>query len=295
MNQKRYENYRINNIIQTILLFSSMAVLLGVTGWIIGGFAGVKMAMIITVLSFGFSRVMPPHITMKMHRAQPLSPQTAPKLYHINQILAQNAGLKKMPTLYIIPSRKLNAFATGSKANSAIGLTHGLIQTLDANELAGIIGHEISHINNNDIQVMRLAGIFNQMTYYLSVIGQLILLLSLPLIWVGSIEISLLPIAILILAPSMNIMLQLALSRNREYEADLGSARLTGNPELLISALRKLDYYQKQMALWQRIPFPRSGQANMLSTHPPTGKRIKRLESISSKRQYPGSRILLGY
>lgn len=286
MDLQNIKYHKLLNKIQMIVLFAAMAGLLGITGWVIGGLAGAKFALILACISWLFNATLPARLVMKFFRARPLNPRMAQGLYQLSHVLAQRAGLKKTPVLYLIPGTSMTAFATGSKDDPAICLGQRLLQTLNTNEIAGILGHEITHIKNNDIRVMGYAGIFNRITYYTALIGQFGLIFYLPFALMKGIDISLLPVMLIAFAPALSLLLNLALSRSREYEADLGSALLTGSPDYLTSALRKLEAYQKNMQRWFGIPMTMDSQTSMLSTHPPTRERIRRLQSFKSGQSF---------
>lgn len=267
-----------------------MAGLLGMLGWMIAGATGIKAAMVFGIISFLLRPQLPSRLIMKTCRAKRLSPNALPNLYRITQILSKRAGLDRMPDLYYLPSRALNAFAVGTRDDAAIGITDGLFKILSANEMAGIIGHEITHIQNNDMQVMGLANFFNRLTGYGSLLGQILFVLFLPVMLISDMNVPVLPLLLLIFAPALSLILHLALSRTREFEADLGSSVLTGNPYLLASALNKLEQYQKRR--WKNFFIPASinHQAGFLRTHPLTKERIRRLLSLSPDDYHvPGS------
>ncbi|HCY84512.1 MAG TPA: peptidase M48 [Desulfobacteraceae bacterium] len=267
---------------QTLTLLTSMAGLLGFLGWLLAGPAGIKVAMIITMLAFVFTPKLPSRMVMGSLRARPLHPAAAPELYRIVETLSRRAGLEKMPTLYLTPSRKLNAFAVGSSEDSAVGITHGLVSALNTREMAGILSHEITHIKNRDMQVMALSAVFGRITNFLSVTGQILLLVSLPFALMGQVTYSLFPLMVLIFAPMMSMLLYLALSRTREFEADKGAADLLNDPHALASALSKVEQYNTRT--WQRMFFPvavKPDQTPLLQSHPPTKERIKRLLAMA--------------
>ena len=177
-----------------------------------------------------------------------------------------------MPDVYIIPSTTLNAFATGRPDKAVIGITEGLLRRLDPAELAGVLAHEISHVRNNDLAVMGLADVMTRFTQMLSYLALFLAFFHLPRILAGEGDLSLMALLILYLAPSIGSLLQLGLSRTREYDADLEGAFLTGNPRGLVSALRKLERYQGRF--WEDLVFPVPGrripQPSLLRSHPTT-------------------------
>jgi heat shock protein HtpX len=256
--------------------------LLGTLGWLIAGLPGVKIAMIAVVLVFLFTPRVPAQILMNHLRAKRLSPVQAPRLYSMLEYLSQKAGLSKPPVLYYLPSPRLNAFAVGSGDDGAIAITRGLASVLTPREMAGILAHEITHIKNYDVQVMALSSIFGRLTGYLSMSGQILLLISLPLFLTGYIEISLLPLGLMVFAPALSMLLYLGLSRTREFEADLGSARLLGDPGALASALAKVEEFNTQASGHRLLRIPvRPGEPPLLRSHPATRERVRRLRGIA--------------
>jgi len=286
MNNKQVRFHRLMNRFQVLLLFLAMAALLGITGGIIAGMPGVKFALIAAFISWLFTPSLSSSFVMRLYRAQPMPARRFPELYHISNVLAQRANLNRAPDLYLLPGRSMTAFAAGSKSDPAICLGQRLIQTLNAKEIAGILGHEISHIKNNDIMVMGYASIFNRIIYYVSMVGQIGLLLFIPFIWLYGLNVSVFAVMIMASAPAISLILNQALSRSREYEADLGSAMLTGNPDYLSAALTKLEIYKRNMTRWFKIPMAADQPNWLLSTHPPTKERIRRLQSYGSKNQH---------
>jgi heat shock protein HtpX len=187
----------------------------------------------------------------------------------------------------VIPSPTLNAFAVGTPSHYSLGVTEGLLRRLDVRELAGVLAHEITHVRNNDIWVMSLADILSRFTRSLSFFAVFLFFVSVPAAFVSGKPMPWLAIGILYFAPTLSSLLQLALSRSREYDADLGGASLTGDPEALASALSKLERYQGR--LWEdifmpgrRIPLP-----SVLRTHPQTSERIARLMALKRPAAKP--------
>lgn len=276
MKRKQLKILRLQSMVHTGVLFASMAAILGGLGWMAAGLAGLKAAVVLTVLSIVLTPHLPAHLVMKAFRAQFLPPGHGPELYTLARELASRAGLDHVPRLYYLPSRNLNAFAAGTRKDPAVCISRGLLEILDRNEITGILGHEIAHIRNNDLLVMGAAAVFGRVIHLLSLAGQFLVILSLPLILGGMIQVPLAPLFFLVLAPSFGLFLHLALSRIREYHADLESAELTGNPRALASALAKLDAFQRQSG--PRFPDP---AGNLLNTHPPARERIRRLMSLT--------------
>ncbi len=274
--------YRSNNnlytSVQSLLLVISLAMLLGLMGWLVGGKPIALMAVGAAVLLYLMLPMVSPHIILRMQKARRLHYREVPRLYDMLQTLSQRARLPHLPELYYIPADTMNAFTVGNRETSAIAVTHALLRRLDSNELAGVLAHEISHLRHNDMRIMGFAGLSSQLIQVLSLIGQFLLLLNLPLLLWGQYTISWAAILLLIFAPSISAILQLALSRTREYRADNGAAELMGDGRALASALAKMEAYQSQFLkglFWQG--YRRRPEGALLRTHPHTKERIRRL------------------
>jgi heat shock protein HtpX len=275
------------NWLHTMLLLGGLVLIVALIGWLLAGGAGLFWAVILGGLSLIFGQQISPQLVLRMYRARPLAPHEAPKLYEIVQELARRAGLRTVPTLYYVPSRILNAFAVGTKQDPAIGVTDGLLRALNLRELSGVLAHEMSHISNNDMRVMRIADAASRITSLFSSFGKLLLFLNLPLLLMGAATISWWAVLLLIFAPLLSGLLQLALSRTREFDADLDAVQLTGDPVGLASALHKLERYS--LNLWQQILAPgyRVPDPSILRTHPHTKDRIERLMQLATPEQRP--------
>lgn len=261
----------------------------------IGGFFG--KSGLITALIFAFfinfiSYFFSDKIVLSMYRARELSEKEAPELHRIVENLCYVSGLPK-PKIYIIPSSTPNAFATGrNPENAAIAVTSGILEILDENELKGVISHELSHIKNRDILIATIAATIAGAITFLARMLQY-------MAYFGSFDddrregniFSVLAILLFaILAPIAALIIQLAISRSREYLADESGAKICGNPLYLANALRKLAYgvEKKPMVnanpstshLFIVNPFSAKSILNLFSTHPPIEERIKRLENM---------------
>ena len=275
------------NRLQTALLLIFLAAYPAFMGWLLwGGDVVIWLALFGGVFAF-FSPVNSPQLVMRLVRAKPLALSQAPRLHTIVADLSMQAGLEAVPELYYVPSRQLNAFAVGRSKSSAIAVSAGLTRLLDRDEVEAVVAHEISHLANDDIRVMSLAALSGRMTAFFSLLGQCILLLSLPLMLVSNIHINWLALALLILAPPLSTLAQLGLSRVREYQADLSAAQLLGSPQALITALTKIEKYSQS---WWRKLFPATHLPAFLRTHPPTAERIRRLSHMGLGLSSPGPR-----
>jgi heat shock protein HtpX len=190
-----------------------------------------------------------------------------------------------VPRLYCVPSRVLNAFAVGNRQRAAVALTGGLVQSPEFRELAGVLAHEISHIRNNDLWVMGVADMFSRMASLLSLLGPLLLVFSLPLWLVGDVAIPWFAVIVLIFAPTLAALVQLGLSRTREYQADLNAAALTGDPHGLASALQRMQRIQGPWLERIVLPGRRVPDPSLLRTHPATGERVQRLRFLQPVRR----------
>jgi heat shock protein HtpX len=274
-------NHKFRNLLQTFFLLMAMSMLLAWISRLILGpqlWPWVFITLLFLVLSLP---KISPYWILKLYQARPIDPRQSPPLYLLVNELGNRAGLKHKPDIYWIPSQTLNAFAVGTSKNSAIAITDGLLNLLNSRELAAVLAHEISHIKNNDLRLLMLADIFTRLTYYLSLIGVLTSLIALPWIVTGSIHISVAGLLLLMITPAVSALLQLGLSRVREFNADLDAARITQDPDSLAQALFKID--QQNISPWQRILLPgyREYQPSILRTHPDTRERIKRLQSLN--------------
>ena len=274
------------NRLQSIVLLLVMAGFLMLLGMLLWGRDGIWMMLTVGVVGVLMNPSISPRLVMRLYDARLLAPEQAPDLHDILLALSRRAGLQQVPVLYYIPSSMLNAFAVGNQQQSAIAVTDGLLRQLDRRELTGVLAHEISHVRNNDLWVMGLADMFSRTTSTLSLMGQFLLLLNLPLILLSGVVISWFAILLLVFAPTLSALAQLALSRTREFDADLGAAWLTGDPEGLALALAKIEKIQGGWMERIFLPGRRVPEPSILRTHPDTRERIARLLAL---KPGPGS------
>lgn len=284
MDRSTLAAHKLGNAIQSLLLVGTLASLLGLLAWILGGLPFVMLALAGVAFLYLANPVASPRLVMSLYGGRLLTPREAPELYELMAELARRAELARMPRLYYVPSRVMNAFATGSREDSSVAVSDGILRGLTLRELAGVLAHEVSHIANGDLQVMAFADMVSRIAGLLSLTGQVLLLLSVPLMVVGGATVPWVAILVLLLAPSLSALVQLALSRNREYDADLGAAELTGDPAGLASALDKLErvggrYWERILLPGRRVPEP-----SLLRTHPDTRERVARLLELVPRR-----------
>lgn len=277
MDERRLLSHKLNNLIQSALLLAGMAALLGLIGWIIAGGHGLLWTAALGLLVLLLAPRVSPGVILRMYGAVPLGFYDAPNLHYVIGELGRRAELAALPRLYYVPSPVMNAFTMGRRDDAALVVSDGLVRRLTPRELTGVLAHEISHIRNNDMWVMGLADVVSRLTSVLSLAGQVLILLSLPVMLLSEARVPLLALALLVFAPTISALLQLALSRAREYDADLEAVRLTGDARALASALDKLE---RQQGGWlERVILPgrRVPEPSLLRTHPPTEERIRRL------------------
>ncbi|MBI3307727.1 MAG: zinc metalloprotease HtpX [Candidatus Omnitrophica bacterium] len=283
-----------NNILKTTLLLASLTILLMAFGQLLGGTQGMTTAFIIACLinlgAYWFSD----RLVLSMYRAVPISEMEYPEVFAIVKELAAESKIP-MPRIYLIPSASPNAFATGRNPNNAvIGVTQGLLELLKREELKGVLAHELGHVLNRDILISSIAATLAGAISFLASTVRWGLMLG------GSRrqeEERGNPFVLLmmsLLLPIAATLIQLAVSRSREYGADESGGRLCGSPLYLASALRKLDHEIKQVPMRDSEPVtahlfilnPLRGDAfaRLFSTHPPIEERIARLEKMARQK-----------
>ena len=285
------------NVVRTAMLLAFMTALFMGIGLLIGGRSGMMIAFFIAAAMNLFSYWNADQMVLRMYNAQEVDERSAPEYYGIVRDLAANAGLP-MPRVYVINSPQPNAFATGrNPANAAVAASTGLLQALTYDEVAGVMAHELAHVQNRDTLTMTLTA---TLAGAISMLGNFAFFFggnrenNNPLGIIGT-------LAALIVAPFAAMMVQMAISRTREYSADRRGAEICGQPLALASALRKISGYAHQvpnMAAEQNpatahmfIINPLSGQRmdNLFSTHPDTENRIAALERLASDHPRPST------
>ncbi len=279
-----------SNLLHTVAILLGMCVLVAVSAGLIWGLSGAIVACVVVLLLAICSPQIPASVVMRFYKGQLVAPNSTGQLSRIVDALTERAELAHRPQLYVIPSLTLNAFATGTKKKAAIGITEGLLRQLSMRELTGVLAHEISHIKNNDLRVMGLADLMSRFMQILSYMAALLAIVNiLSLMFAGEFTYSWFAIALLYLAPAVSSLLQLGLSRVREFDADLEGASLTGDPAGLASALQKVERYTGRF--WEELMFPvparRVPQPSMLRSHPTTEQRIARLQELDLNRSHP--------
>jgi len=277
LDENAIRRHRLNNFLHSLLLLGGMLFLLCLLGWMILGVEGVVWAFTLGVAILLLSPAISPAAVLRLYGARRLSRSEAPALYHVVESLAERASLPAAPELYYLPSRIMNAFAVGKRRESAIVVSDGLLRALSLREITGVLAHETSHIRHNDMWVMGLADVISRITSSFSLIGQILVLINLPLVLLGKVALPWLPVLALLFAPTLSALLQLALSRTREFDADMDAAAISGDPEALASALQKMERYQGSILERIFMPGRREPHPSVLRTHPETTERVRRL------------------
>jgi len=277
------------NTFKTAFLLTALTLLLMMIGRAFGGQSGMMIALAIAVVMNFVSYFFSDKIALSMYRAKPVTREELPRAYQIVERLTQKIGLP-MPKIYVIPMESPNAFATGrSPQHASVAVTHGILGLLTDEELEGVLAHELGHVNNRDILISSVAATIAGAITMLASMGRWAMIF-------GGMEGGdrdrrgggggLAALLMLIVAPIAASLIQLAVSRSREYQADATGAHFTGNPYALASALQKLDAYSRRVPMMASpstahlfIIQPLLGMnfANLFSTHPPIAKRIERL------------------
>lgn len=266
------------DVIHSLVLVIGIGLITGLCAYTLWGYDGVMWTFVFALVLVLLSPRIAPEIILRMYGGRRVSALGGgADLLRAVEELARRAELPAVPKLYVIPSPIMNAFATGVRGDSIIAVTHGMLTSLTPRELMGVLAHETAHIKHHDLWVMNLADTFSRYTHFMSMFGIILFLINLPLAFVGDVPISWLGIVLLYFAPAVSNLLQLGLSRTREYAADWEGARLAGGPEGLISALLKLE--SRQGGMWESIVMPgrRVPVPSLLRTHPPTQERVARL------------------
>jgi len=279
-----------HNGLKTAALLGLLTAMILAAGYWLGGSGGLILAVIISLAVNAGSYFFSDKIALRAMRARPVGEAEFPALHQIVRELATEAG-QPMPRLYVSPSMQPNAFATGrNPQHAAVAVTVGITQILDRRELRGVIGHELSHVYNRDILISSVAA---ALAGIITMLAQLAIFLPLG----GDDQDGPNPASLLlmlILGPLAASVIQLAISRNREFQADASGATLTRDPLALASALEKIQYGAQRLPLPAQgqltstahlmivNPFRGGGMASLFSTHPPMAERIKRLHQLAA-------------
>jgi len=281
------------NTLKTTFLMALLTVLLVTAGGALGGEGGMMMAFIFALVMNGVSYWFSDKIVLRMYGAKEIGPEESPRLHRVVQELTLLAKIP-MPKLYLIPQEAPNAFATGrDEKHAAVAVTEGILRILDEAELRGVLAHELSHIKNRDILVGTIAA---------AMAGAISMLANMAhwgMIFGGRGNDDregghpIVALAMIIVAPLAALLVQMAISRSREFGADATGAAISGDPLSLANALKKLQQAAERVPMEANPatahmfivnPLTGGGLMTLFSTHPPLEERISRLEEMASKR-----------
>jgi heat shock protein HtpX len=276
------------NAFKTAFLLTALTLVLMFVGRFLGGQNGMLLALIFAAVMNFVSYFYSDKIALAMYRAQPVTREELPRAYAAVERLTQKIGIP-MPKIYVIPSESPNAFATGrNPQHASVAVTHGILGLLNDEELEGVLAHELGHVNNRDILISSVAATLAGAITMLASMGKWAMIFG----GYGRSERDdrggggLAGLIMLFVAPIAASLIQLAVSRSREYQADATGAHFTGNPYALASALQKLDTYSRRVPmqasastahLFIIAPLLGISFGSLFSTHPPIAKRIERL------------------
>ncbi len=285
------------NFARTALLLAAMTGLFLAVGYLLAGEGGLMIAFLIALAMNGWAYWNSDQTVLRMHQARPVTRAEAPDLVGLVEQLARRAGLP-MPKVYLLETSQPNAFATGrNPENAAVAVTRGLLQACDSEELAGVLAHELGHIKNHDTLTMTitatLAGAIGFLSQFAFFFGMGRGNRNNPLGMVGT-------LLIMILAPLAAMLVQMAISRTREYAADRAGAEISGQPLWLARALQKIERLAQGVVnqpaerhpasahLFIVNPLHMGGVDNLFRTHPSTAERVRRLREMAGAAAAPG-------
>ena len=282
------------NRVKSVMLLTLLSLILMAIGGVVGGQNGAMTMFLISLAINFYTYWNSDKMALRAYNAQPLDESQVPELYELVRELCRKAELP-MPRLYVIPTDVPNAFATGrDPEHAAVAVTEGILSMLNRDELAGVISHELSHVKHRDTLIMTLSASIATAISYIANIAQWAAIFGTARDEDGNRSNPIALIVTIVIAPLAASLIQLALSRSREYMADASGARICGNPLALASALLKLDDYAHHRVIPDAKPATSGlfiinplagvgGVANLFSTHPSTEERVKKLREIAAE------------
>ena len=287
LRKKAVDSHQWRNTAQSILKPGTLTGLLNLLGRLLAGTFGIAFTSGTVLFTLWFLPRLSPAILMRWHQGHLLRTEELPWLHQIQKDLANRAGFVRSPALYYVPSSALNAFAVGNRQEGGIAVTDGLLRTLSYREVRAVLAHEMTHLQHNDVSVMLLSSIVGRLIQWLAWSGIALILFSLPLSWLYEKPVPWLWLLLMIVAPWLSLLLQAGLSRTREFQADLGAARLTDDPQALIQALAKIESGSSASV--------HPSETTLLQSHPATSERIACLASISQTVLEPRDFLRWGF
>ena len=271
------------------LLVGGLLLLMLFCGWLYAGLSGAVITTVLGALALMLVRKVSPQFVLLLSGARSIGSEDMPALSGIVAALCRRAGIAKVPSLYFLPSGVPTAFATGVGDQTVIVVSSGLLRLLITRELAGVLAHEITHISKHDVELMQLAGIVRQMTRLIAQVAILVAIATWLLDLFGSGEgVDGLSLGLLVAAPIVANLILGALSRQREYLADLEAVALTDDPAGLARAIELIEMAQKRIASGAFPGAVRIRPPRLLSSHPNPKDRIRRLRQLVAEEEPPG-------
>lgn len=280
------------NTLKTYILMAALTALFMIGGQVMAGQQGMLIALVMALGLNFFAYWNSDKMALAMNRARQVSPGEAPELHRTVENLAGRAGLPK-PKVYIVNSRTPNAFATGrNPGHAAVAVTSGILETLNQQELEGVLAHELGHVRNRDILISSISAVMAGAISYVATMAQWAMIFGGGRSRANGGGNPLAALFMIILAPLAAALIQMAISRSREYLADEAGAEICGHPESLAGALHKLSVYNKQIPMQVNPasaqmyivnPLAAGGLAGLFSTHPPIEERIRRLMAMAEQ------------
>jgi heat shock protein HtpX len=283
LKQELIETRKILNIIHSLIIILGTALLLCLAAYLIYGVFGILFVLFVWITTVFLVSILKPNVIAKLYNARKVNENELPKLYALVNILSEKADLEKAPDVYYIPYSEPIILSASLKDNAAIAVSGGMLQLLDYDEMYGVLAHEISHIKNRDIWVMQITDIASRLATFVAYIGQVLMIVLLPVLLDDLVFFWMLFIVLAAIPPITKLM-QLSLSRVREYAADLDSVMLTGSPKYLINALYKINSIEESVIYKLFNPFYKPAEPSLLRTHPSTKNRIKKLNDLEEDR-----------
>ncbi|MCP4753113.1 MAG: M48 family metalloprotease [Proteobacteria bacterium] len=278
----RWISYRLGNVLQFLLMALGMIGMLGYVGYAIGGIVGLIVVSLVGMVGFMITSNFKIEQILRRKNLRSIHPVEGRTLYSMVEKLAAAAGLTSLPRLFLDRKPEINAYTVEDRDKAAIVLSNGLLENLDKREIYGVLAHEIAHLKNNDIRIMLATDHIRRITGYMAFLGQVLFIVSLPLLLINQVIVPWSLILLLMAAPFASTFFQIALSRNREFRADLDAVALSNDPLGLASALNKISV---QTGIWKRLYAPYIREVpELLRTHPNTRQRIQRLERIQHEK-----------
>jgi heat shock protein HtpX len=276
MNPRTSWGNRLFYVVQSATIVLTLALVVAFSAYGLLGWSGMFAAFLTVALGATIASFLPPRLILRTYGARLLFPHELRDFRAEVGALAERAGLPSTPRIWYLSATAPLAFTVGKPTDAAIVVSGALLTLLTPSEMIAVIAHEIAHVYNNDLRIMALADAFSRVTGVFANAGVFLLLLNIPLTVLEQRPVSWMTIVLLIVSPTIANLLQLALSRTREFQADTIAVELTRNPEALVSALWKLEGAQR--TAWQSMfPGRRMPNLRLLRTHPLTSERVRRL------------------